>query len=100
MLLPWEKVAHQLKIREMQWLCPLQRVQLSQTEDVLLRALVSYQLYAKHAYRAVTRAEDWEKQFQDMFINEVQIIGTMFVPDDFISWPQGLHTPSSTDANT
>jgi hypothetical protein len=100
MLLPWEKVAHQLKIREMQWLCPLQRVQLSQTEDVLLHALVSYQLYAKHAYRAVTRAEDWEKQFQDMFINEVQTIGTMFVPDDFISWPQGLHTPSSTDANT
>jgi len=101
MLLPWEKVKHQLKIREKQWLCPLQRVQLSHTEDVLLRALVSYQLYAKHAHRAITQADDdWEQQFQNMFINEVQNIGTMFVPDDFISWPEGLHTPSSTDANT
>jgi hypothetical protein len=100
MLLPWEKVKHQLKIREKQWLCPLQRVQLSHTEDVLLRALVSYQLYAKHAHLAVTRADDWEQQFQEMFISEVQNIATMFVPDDFISWPEGLHTPSSTDANT
>lgn len=99
-ILPWEKVAHQLKISEMQWLCPLQRVQLSHTEDVLLRAIVSYQLYAKHAYRAVTQVDDWEKQFQDAFIAEVQTIGTMFVPDDFISWPEGLHTPSSTEANT
>jgi hypothetical protein len=101
MLLPWEKVKYQLKIREKQWLCPLQRVQLSHTEDVLLRALVSYQLYAKHAHLAVTQADDdWEQQFQNMFITEVQNIATMFVPDDFISWPEGLHTPSSADANT
>jgi hypothetical protein len=99
-LLPWEKVKYELKISEKQWLCPLQRVQLSPNEDVLLRALVSYQLYAKDAYLAVTRADNWEKQFQDTFITEVQTIGTMFVPDDFISWPEGLHTPSSTEANT
>jgi hypothetical protein len=100
LLLPWEKVAHELKISEKQWLSPLQRVQLSPTEDVLLRALVSYQLYAKDAYLAVTRADNWEKQFQDAFITEVQNIGTMFVPGDFISWAEGLHTPSSTEANT
>jgi hypothetical protein len=99
-LLPWEKVKYELKISEKQWLCPLQRVQLSPTEDVLLRALVSYQLYAKDAYLAVTQVDNWEKQFQDAFITEVQTIGTMFVPDDFISWPEGLHTPSSTEANT
>jgi hypothetical protein len=99
MLLPWEKPKHQLKVSERQWFCPLQRVQLSPIEDVLLRAIVSYQLHPQDAYLAVTQVNDWEKQFQDLFITEVQTVGTMFVPEDFIPWQEGLHTPSSAEAN-
>ncbi len=99
MLLPWEKVKHQLKVSEVQWLCPMQRAQLSHTEDVLLRAIVSYQLLPEDAYLAVTQVSGWEKQLQDLFITYVQTVGTMFSPDDFISWPEGLHTPSSAEAN-
>ncbi len=49
-LMPWEKVVHQLNVGEKQWACPLQ----------------------------------------------IQSIATMFTPDDFFAWPQGLHSSPLT----
>ncbi|HEX4206233.1 MAG TPA: SPFH domain-containing protein [Ktedonobacteraceae bacterium] len=98
-LLPWEKVAHHLKVSSIQWLCPLQRVQLSRAEDVLLRATISYRLLPRDAYLAVTRVDRWEEGLRELFITCVQTIATAFAPEDFISWPEGLHTPPSVNEN-
>jgi SPFH domain / Band 7 family len=91
-LLPWEKVAHSLNIGEKQWVCLLQKVQLSRDEDVVLRATISYQLMPKDAYIAVTHANQWEEMLKELVVSTIQSIATTFTPDDFIAWPQGLHS--------
>lgn len=98
-LFPWEKVAHSLKVSEVQWICPLQRVQLSRTEDVLLRATISYQLSPEDASLAVTQVDRWEESLRELFMTCVQTVATAFAPEDFISWPEGLHTPPSVNEN-
>jgi hypothetical protein len=91
-LMPWEKVAHSLNIGEKQWVCPLQKVQLARDEDVVLRATISYQLMPKDAYIAVTHANQWEEMLKELAVSTIQSIATTFTPDDFIAWPQGLHS--------
>jgi len=91
-LLPWEKVMHQLNVGEKQWACPLQKVQLSRDEDVVLRATISYQLLPEDAYIAVTQVNQWEESLKELVLATIQSIATTFTPDDFIAWPQGLHS--------
>lgn len=98
-LLPWEKVLHSLNIGEKQWVCPLQKVQLSRDEDVVLRATISYQLMPKDAYIAVTHANQWEEMLKELVVSTIQSIATTFTPDDFIAWPQGLHSRPLTYDN-
>jgi SPFH domain / Band 7 family len=99
-LLPWEKVAHTLNVGEKQWVCPLQKVQLSRDEDVVLRATISYQLMPADAYLAVTRVNQWEEILKELVVSTLQSIATTFMPDDFIAWPQGLHSRPLTYDNT
>ncbi|MBO0784355.1 MAG: SPFH domain-containing protein, partial [Ktedonobacteraceae bacterium] len=94
-LLPWEKIAHHVKVSETQWLCPMQRVQLSRNEDVHLRAIISYQLMPEDAHLAATQVKNWEESLREYFLACLQNIATTFTPEDFIAWPQGLRTPPS-----
>ncbi len=91
-LLPWEKVARTLNVGEKQWVCPLQTVQLSRDEDVVLRATISYQLMPADAYLAITQVNQWEDVLKELVVATLQNIATTFMPDDFIAWPQGLHS--------
>jgi hypothetical protein len=73
----------------------MQRVQLSRNEDVHLRATISYQLMPQDAYLATTQKQSWEESLRDHFLACLQNIATTFTPEDFIAWPQGIHTPPS-----
>ena len=98
-LMPWEKVTHSLNVNEKQWVCPLQKVQLSRDEDVVLRATISYQLMPSDAYLAVTEVNQWEEMLKELVVSALQNIATTFTPDDFIAWPQGLHSRPLTYDN-
>lgn len=101
-LFPWEEVAAQLNVAETQWLCPTQIIQLSRNEDVTLRALISYQLLPEDAHLAVTQVSNWEDSLRTLFIATLQTISAVFVPDDFLAWPQGIqarHTYQPADKN-
>lgn len=90
LLFPWEKVTHQINVQETHWNCPPQRIQLSQDEDVILRALISYQVIPQTAHLAAIQVENWEESLRDTFIATLQTIATVFTPDDFVNWPQSL----------
>lgn len=92
---PWEKVTHQLNVEESQWVCPLQRVQLSRDEDVILRATISYQVMPEDAYLAVSHISKWEESLHELFLTTIQSIATTFTPDDFLAWQQGFSTVPS-----
>ncbi len=96
-LLPWEKVAHQLNVEETQWICPAQRVQLSRDEDVVMRAAISYQVLPEDAYLAVTQVNKWEENLRNYFESTIQNIASTFSADDLIPWPQGRHAASEAD---
>ncbi len=90
-LLPWEQVSHHLSTAETTWKTPVQRVQMTRDEDVVLRGSISYQLLPEDAYH-VTSVKDWEASLQDIFVASLQMVAKTFTPEDFIVWPQGMHT--------
>lgn len=90
LLFPWEKVTCQVNVEETHWHCPPQKIQLSRDEDVILRALISYQVKPQAAHLAVTEVKNWEESLRDTFIATLQTIATVFTPDDFLNWPQSL----------
>jgi regulator of protease activity HflC (stomatin/prohibitin superfamily) len=100
-LLPIEKVEPPLNVGETQWICPVQRVQLSRNEDVMLRAAISYQVIPEDAHVAVVQVNQWQESLRELLLVSLQTIATTFMPEDFIAWPQGLavqvQQPSSTD---
>jgi len=87
---PWETVMHQVNIEETNWNCPPQKIQLSPEEDVILRAVISYQVAPEDAYLAVTRINKWEENLRELFVTKLQTISTHFRPTDFLAWPQSL----------
>ena len=93
---PWEKVEYTFNTREIQWPCPAQRVQLSRSEDVILRAEISYQLMPEDASLAVSQVQNWEESVHHLLTTGMQTIATTFTPDDFLAWPQGLHAQRAT----
>ncbi len=94
-LLPWEEIAAQLNTAETQWICPAQTVQLSRDEDVVLRAVIAYQLLPEDAHLAITQVNNWEESVRNLFIVTLQTIATLFQPEDFLSWPNGLQARHS-----
>lgn len=88
-LLPWEKVTRRLSIREQSWLSPLQRLTISQSQDVQFIASVAYQLQPEDAYIVALNLQDWEKSVQDRFIATTQSVINELSPEDFIAWQQG-----------
>lgn len=92
LLFPWEKVTHQVNVEETHWNCPPQKIQLSHDEDVILRALISYQVRPQTAHLAVIQIKNWEESLRDTFIATLQTIATVFTPNDFLNWPQSLET--------
>ncbi len=97
-LLPWEKVSTRLNTQEVQWICPVQIVQLSRDDDVMLRAVISYQLLQEDAYLAVTQTRDWEEDLRNLFITTLQSIATVFRPKDFMPWPRSIHSQYTAQA--
>jgi hypothetical protein len=93
--LPWEGIKYHLNVGETQWICPDQRIQLSRDEDVILRAVITYQLQPEDAYLAVNEIDNWEQRLREDFITMLQTIATTFSPNDFLTWPQGLHAAPS-----
>ncbi len=91
LLWPWEQATFQLNVEETQWICPAQIVQLSRDEDIILRAVISYQVVSEDAQLAVTQVNNWEESLRTLLITTLQTVATVFVPDDFLTWPQGLH---------
>ncbi|HEY7413789.1 MAG TPA: SPFH domain-containing protein, partial [Ktedonobacteraceae bacterium] len=98
-LFPWERKIHHLKVKEVQWLCPMQRIQLSHDYDVVLRATISYQLHPGDAHLVMAQTDRWESSLRELFVTTLQTISTAFSPDDFISWPDGLQTPPADSEN-
>ena len=93
LLSPWEKVAYQVKVGEIHWNCPPQRIQMSRADDLILRALISYQIIPEAAHLAVTQVKSWEEReesLRDICVATLQTVATVFTPDDFLSWPQSL----------
>ena len=90
-LLPWEQISAPLSIAETTWKTPMQRVQMTRDEDVVLRGSMSYRLQPEDAY-LVTSVKNWEESLQDIFVASLQTIAKTFTPEDFIAWPQGMHT--------
>jgi regulator of protease activity HflC (stomatin/prohibitin superfamily) len=99
-VLPWEKVAQRLYVGEMQWVCPEQRIQMPQQDDqdVVARAIVSYQLMPQDAYLAATQVKNWEQSLQELFISQLHTVLKSFIPADFIPWSgsMGSHATSET----
>ncbi|GCF07492.1 hypothetical protein KDI_10560 [Dictyobacter arantiisoli] len=93
-LLPWEEVKAQLSVVEVEWISPIQIVQISRDEDVMLRGVVTYQLLPEDAYLAITQVLDWQTSLRDLFQTILQSIPTVFQPDDFLIWPDGRHSSS------
>ncbi len=91
-LLPWERVANQLSTSETIWKTPVQRVQMTRDEDVVLRGTITYQLLPEDAHLAVTTVKNWEEALHDLFVASLQRIAATLTPEDFIAWPQGMHT--------
>jgi hypothetical protein len=89
-LLPAEKIVQQLNVGETQWICPVQRVQLSPNEDVTLRAAISYQLIPEDAHVAIAYVNQWEDSLRELLVASLQTIASTFMPEDFVAWPQGL----------
>jgi hypothetical protein len=94
-LLPWEDVAVQLNVEEVQWICPAQIIQLSREDDVMLRGVISYQLVPEDAHLAVTQIQNWESSLRNLFQTTLQTISTVFRPDDFLTWPNGRQAESA-----
>lgn len=94
MLLPWEKVQQPLNVGETQWICPVQRVQLSLDQDVVLRAAISYQLLPEDAYVAITQVNDWQDALRQILLTTIQEVATTFKTDDFLAWPRGAQSSS------
>jgi|GEM_PF-576763 regulator of protease activity HflC (stomatin/prohibitin superfamily) len=92
LILPWEKIVRELSITETTWDCPPQRIQMSHTEDVVLRCTISYQLLPGEAHLAITQVKDWETSLYNVCFTAIQTIATTFSPDDLIVWQQGLHS--------
>ncbi len=90
-LLPWEQISHHLSTAETIWKTPIQRVQMTRDEDVVLRGSMSYQLLPEDAY-LVTGVKNWEESLQDIFVASLQLVAKTFTPEDFIAWPQGMYT--------
>ena len=91
-LLPWEKVSDHLRTIETVWQTPIQRVQMTRDEDVLLRGTITYHLQPEDAHLAVTNVQNWETSLHNLFITALQTVAATFTPEDFIAWPQGMHT--------
>ncbi len=89
-LLPWEQISHHLSTAETTWKTPIQRVQMTRDEDVVLRGSINYQLQPEDAY-LVTSVKNWEESLQDIFVASLQTVAKTFTPEDFIAWPQGMH---------
>jgi regulator of protease activity HflC (stomatin/prohibitin superfamily) len=87
---PWEEIAHQVNIEETHWDCQPQQIQLSPEEDVILRAVISYQVAPEDAYITVTRINNWEESLRNLFTTTLQTVATHFVPTDFVPWSQSL----------
>ncbi|HTI14005.1 MAG TPA: SPFH domain-containing protein [Dictyobacter sp.] len=97
-LFPWEIIYTQLNTEEVQWLCPTQVIQLSREEDVILQAVISYQLIPEDAHLAIKQIRNWEESLRTLFQTLLQTIATVFSPNDFLTWPQGIHgQPGTTE---
>lgn len=92
LLFPGEKRQKPLNTKETEWVCPVQRVQMSRTEDVVLRATVSYQLMPEDAHLAITEVKNWEASLHELFIASLQEIATTFTPEDLLIWQRGLRS--------
>lgn len=90
LLFPWEKATHQVNVEETHWNCPPQKIQMSRDDDLILRALISYQILPEAAHLAVAQVKNWEESLRETFIATLQTIATVFTPDDFLNWPQDL----------
>jgi regulator of protease activity HflC (stomatin/prohibitin superfamily) len=90
LLWPWEEVAHQVNIEVIHWDCPPQKIQLSPEEDVILRAVISYQVAPEDAYITATRINNWEESLRNLFTTTLQTVATQFVPTDFLAWTESL----------
>ncbi len=99
-LLPWEQIHAQLNVEEVQWLCPAQVIQLSPDDDVMLRAVISYQLVQEDAHLAITQVRNWEESLRMLFTTTLQHVATVFKKEDFLPWAQlesATHTKEPGD---
>jgi SPFH domain / Band 7 family len=87
-LLPWEKVSHRLSILELPWSSPMQRVPISQSQDVQFIASIAYQLLPEDAHIVALNLSNWEESVQQRFLTIVQGVMNELSAEDFIAWQQ------------
>lgn len=96
-ILPWEKIAAQLHVDERQWVCPVQRIQMSRDEEVRVGALVSYQLMPEDAYLAILQDKNWEERLHELFITLLRTSIRHLTPDDLIPWPRNVRSRTTSN---
>lgn len=89
---PWEALLNKepVNIKETYLMQDKLRFQLSPEEDVILGAVMFYQVAPEDAYLAITQVKDWQKSLSELFVATLQTVATHFVPTDFLAWSQSL----------
>ncbi len=88
-MLPWEKVTAHLHTKERIWTCPEQTAPISRSEEVHLKATISYQLMENDAHLAVLQVDNWEESLQELFKAALQTTVNHLTPEDFLTWTDG-----------
>jgi hypothetical protein len=100
-LWPWEEVTNQVNIQEKKWTCPLQRIPISPTRDIAIRASISYQVLSEGARLVVTEGQNWEQTLQQKFQESIGEVAADLSPDDVQTWQQAASAQSAGSlANT
>jgi hypothetical protein len=94
-LWPWEEVTNQVNIQEKKWTCPLQRIPLSPTRDIAIRASITYQLLSEGARLAVAEGQNWEQTLQQKFQERIGAVAADLSPEDVQAWQQAASARSA-----
>lgn len=98
-LFPWEQAMQPVSLKEIPWQTPVQRVQLTQTEDIVLRGHIRYQLQPHRTQHAILDVRDWEASLRDIFVAKLQDVAASLTPDSITRLrAQRNYTPYPDDS--
>jgi hypothetical protein len=97
MLWPWEKVTQRVEVQEKQWSPPPLRIPLPPTQDMLVRASISYQLMPEGVRLAVKEGQNWEERLQQAFQQSLGAVASTFSRNSVMAWQRLSRTANTLD---